>query len=114
MENQKRARKIGILGSQLFISAIGASLAENPEFIVKKIEDPFPCISVQPGEDSPDVILFDLSANQPQSLITLIHNHPATLVIGADLANRRMVAYCGRESRLLTMEDLLREIRADR
>ncbi|MHC1729070.1 MAG: hypothetical protein AB9866_24250 [Syntrophobacteraceae bacterium] len=111
-ERVKRIRKVGIYGSQLLMSAIGANLQENPEFEVQKIEGSIPDITSKPSTISPDVILFDLTATQPGFVIPLMHAHPATLLIGVDLANNKMLLLCGKESRLLTMEDLLQVIQA--
>jgi DNA-binding NarL/FixJ family response regulator len=108
----KGARKVGIYGSQLVISAIGASLREKPGFEVQEIEGSDPDIIGKLGAAPPDVILFDLAAAQPHFAISLIHTHPTIMMIGVDLANNKMLVLCGKESRLLTAEDLVQAIQA--
>ena len=108
----KGTRKIGIYGSQLVISAIGASLREKPGFEVQIIEGSDPDIIGKLEADPPDVILFDLAAAQSRFAIPLIQTHPAIMMIGVDLANNKMLVLHGRESRLLTAEDLVRAIQA--
>lgn len=106
----KGNRKVGILGSQLVMSAIGASLQEKPGFDVQTIEGLLPNIIGELDAAPPDVILFDLAATQPHFAIPLIHTHPTILLIGVDLANNKMLVLSGRESRLLTTEDLVQAI----
>ena len=108
----KGTRKVGIYGSQLVISAIGASLRGKPGFEVQIIEGSDPNIIGKLDAAPPDVILFDLAAAQPHFAIPLIHTHPTIMMIGVDLANNKMLVLCGKESRLLTAEDLVQTIQA--
>jgi|GEM_PF-1439914 len=108
----KETRKIGIYGSRLMISAIGASLQEKSEFEIQKIDGFVPDIIDEPDAAPFDVILFDLAATQPHFAIPLIHTHPTIMMIGVDLANKKMLVLCGKESRLLTVEDLVQAIQA--
>ena len=61
----KRTLKVGIYGSRLVMSAIGASLHEKPGFEVQKIESSAPNIIGKLDVAPPDVTLFDLAATQP-------------------------------------------------
>jgi len=108
----KGTRKVGIYGSRLVISAIGASLREKPEFEVQEIEGLLPDMINKADAAHPDVILFDLTATQPHFAIPLIRTHPTIMVIGVDLANNEMIVLSGKQSRLLTMEDLVQAIEA--
>jgi hypothetical protein len=111
-EQAKARRKVGIYGSQLVISAIGASLQQKPGLDVQQIEGPFPKTTGQLSQPIPDVILFDLAAAQPHIAIPLIANHPAIMVIGVDLRNNKMLVLSGKEISLLTPEDLVQAIEA--
>ncbi len=108
----KGMRKIGIYGSRLVMSAIGASLHEQPGFKVQRIEGLLPEDIEKLMADLPDVILFDLAAGEPHFAIQLIHIHPTVLVIGVDLADNKMLVFSGKQSRFLTTEDLVRVIEA--
>ena len=108
----KGTQKIGIYGSQLLMSAIGASLQEEPGFEVQRIEVSDRNIIGKLDAAPPDVILFDLAATQPHFAIPLIRTHPTIMIIGVDLANNKMLVLCGKESRLLTAEDLVQAIQA--
>ena len=91
---------------------IGASLQEKPEFEVQKIDGFLPDIIGKLDAAPPDVILFDLAAAQPHFAIPLMHTHPTILVIGVNLANSKMLVLSGRESCLITAEDLVQAIQA--
>ena len=106
----KGTRKVGIYGSQLVMSAIGACLQEKPEFDVQRIKGLLPNIIDQSDAAPPDVILFDLAAAQPDFAIPLIHTHPGILLIGVDLANNKMLVLSGKKSCLITAEDLVQAI----
>jgi DNA-binding NarL/FixJ family response regulator len=62
--------------------------------------------------DLPDVILFDLTAVQAHFAIPLMHAHPTIQVIGIDVANNKMLVLSGKQSCLLTAEDLVQAIQA--
>lgn len=94
------------------MSAIGASLLGNPGLEVEEMEGPFQ--DLLDGSDAvpPEVILFDLGATRPDWAIQAMRAYPGVTVIGIDLANSKMLVLSGRESRLLTTEDLERAIEA--
>jgi hypothetical protein len=106
----KGKRKIAVYGHNLMIEVIGASLRENPEFEVQKIEGPFPGIIEALGEHPPEVILFDLTALQLQFAIPLLRTQPSIMLIGVDLRNNKMLVLSCRQSPFFTAEDLLRAI----
>lgn len=106
----KGTRKVGIYGSQLVMSAIGACLQEKPEFDVQRIKGLLPNIIDQSDAAPPDVILFDLATTQPDFAIPLIHTHPGILLIGVNLANNKMLVLSGKKSCLITAEDLVQAI----
>jgi hypothetical protein len=108
MDKQGRGTKrVGIYGSRLAISAIGASLQGKPEFEVQQIDGLLTELVDKLDAVPPDVILFDLAGTQPHFAIPLLHTHPTILVIGIDLANEKMLVLSGKEFRLLTVEDLV-------
>lgn len=109
-EQMKGTRKVGIYGSQLAMSIIGASLQEKPEFDVQRIDGLLPNIIDETDAAPPDVILFDLTAAQNHFAISLIRNHPTVMLIGVDLAGKKMLVLSGEEFDLLTVEDLVQAI----
>lgn len=111
-EQMKGTRKVSIYGSQLVMSIIGACLQEKPEFDVQRIDGLLPNIIDETDAASPDVILFDLTAAQNYFAISLMRTHPTVMLIGVDLASKKMLVLSGRQSRLMTGEDLVQAIQA--
>ncbi len=105
-EHARGRRKVGIYGSRLVISAIGASLQQNPALDVQVFEEPLPGIAEETEAARPDVIVFDMAAAPPQFAIPLINANPAITLIGVDLARNEMLVLSGRQYPLLTAEDL--------
>ena len=104
-------RKVGIYGSRLVISAIGASLQQNPALDVQVFEDPLPGVPDDPNAVRPDVIVFDMASASPQFAIPLMNANPAITLIGVDLAKNEMLVLSCRRYDLLTAEDLVGAIR---
>jgi len=102
-----KTRTVGLYGSNLVMSSIGASLKGRPEFQVKEIRGLLPDILDKLDATPPDVILFDLAQGQPHFAISLLRNHPGIMLIGIDLTSNRMLVLFGKQSRLLTAEDLV-------
>lgn len=113
MEKQvKGTRKVGIYGSQLVMSVIGAWLQDKPEFDVQRIDCLPNSIVDEPDAAPPDVIFFDLSAAPNHFAISLMRTHPMVMLIGVDLADKKMLVLSGKQSRFLTEEDLVQAIQA--
>lgn len=103
--------KVGIYGSRLVISAIGASLQQNPAFEVQVFEGLLPGAENESDVCPPDVIVFDMSAAVPEFAIPLINSYPGITLIGVDLAKNEMLVLSGRQCPLLTAEDLVEVIK---
>ena len=106
-EQLKGIRKVGIYGSRLIISAIGASLQQNPALDVQVFEEPLAGSFGEPGQARPDVIVFDIAGAPPKFAIPLMKAYPAIVLIGVDLARNEMLVLSGRQYPLLTAEDLV-------
>jgi hypothetical protein len=64
------------------------------------------------GQLRPDVVLFDLAAAQPDTIIPLLQELPALLLIGVDLANHQALVLSGEQPKLFTTDDFVRLIDA--
>lgn len=102
-----KTRTVVLYGGNLVMSSIGASLKEKPEFQVKEVKTLLPDLLDKLEVAPPDVILFDLAQGQPYFAISLLRNHPRILLIGIDLMGNKMLVLSGKQSRLLTAEDLV-------
>ena len=105
-----KKRTVALYGSNLVMSAIAARLQEKPEFQVSQIQGLIPDIIEKPEATFPDVIMFDLAVDQPPFAVALLNNHPRLLLIGVDLTSNKMLVLSGQQSRLLTVEDLVKVI----
>lgn len=103
----KSARRVIVCGNHLVMSTICATLQEKPGFHVQQIEAFQPDIINKLDVAPPDVILFDLSADQPHFVIPLLRKHPTIMLIGVDLMSSEMLLLSGAQSRLLTADDLM-------
>ena len=101
-------RRVIVCGNHLVMSTICASLQQKPGFQVQQIEAFQPDIIDKLDVAPPDVILFDLAADQPHFVIPLLRKHPTIMLIGIDLMSSEMLLFSGAQSRLLTAEDLCR------
>ena len=100
-------RKIVLLGSNLVVSTVGASLQGRSDLQLTQI-DALASDALQRLEAArPDIILFDLAAAQPEFAIAVLSKHPGLLLIGIDLKSDKMLVVSGEESRLLTTDDLV-------
>src|SRR5512138_2655757 len=106
-----KTRAVALHGSSLVMSAIGATLRDNPRFQVQTLKGSLP--ELLDDLPPPTAILFDLAASSPPTFaIPLLQKHPAIVLIGVDLTTSRMLVVSGEHSRLLTMDDLVQVIDA--
>lgn len=64
----------------------------------------------QLGTDQPDVLVFELTTSQLDSLTSLWREQPQIMLIGLDLAEGGALVVSGQASRVLTVEDLVQVI----
>ncbi len=107
MDVQATTRKVALYGKSLVMSSIGTVLQERPEFEIQEIESSASGISETPDIFSPDVILFDLAAGPRDLAVSLLRKHPTTMLIGVDLTNNEMLVMSGKQSCLVTVDDLI-------
>jgi hypothetical protein len=103
-------RTVGLCGTNLILSTIGASLKQQPDIQVHQIEGSLVDATGTSDTPLPDVILFDLGAALLPFVLSLLKRYPGITLIGIDLTNNSMLLLSGRQSRLLTADDLMRAI----
>ncbi len=103
-----KIRKVVLYGSDLVVSTVGETLRGREGFQILQI-DPLLPDSLQRLESAhPDVVLFDLVCAHPDFTISALRKNPGLLLIGVDLGTDKMLALSGKESQLLTTDDLVR------
>jgi hypothetical protein len=105
-----KPRTVALYGNNLAMSAVAASLQQKSYIRVHQIEELLPDILEKLNAAPPDVILFDLSLDQPDFAIALLRKHPMVVLIGVDLTSNRMLVLSGEQSRLLTTDDLVKVV----
>jgi DNA-binding NarL/FixJ family response regulator len=105
-----KKRIIALYGTSLAMSTVAASLQQEPEFQVQEIKGKSSDLIDKLEAAPPDVILFDLSAAQPDFAVPLLRKHPGILLIEVDLMNNKMLLLSGEQSRLMTTEDLAKVV----
>ena len=109
-----KTRRVVLYGSNLVVSTLGATLRGRAGFEMVQIDPLLPGALQTLEAARPDVILFDLAGAQPDFSITVLRKNPGLLLIGVDLKTDKVMVMSGKESRLLTTEDLVRTIEAGR
>ena len=100
-------RRVVLYGSDLAVSAVGASLQGRAGFQILQIDPLHPDALLRLDGARPDVVLFDLAGTQPDLTIGVLRKHPGLLLIGVDLKTDKMLVMSGEESRLVTLDDLI-------
>jgi hypothetical protein len=90
------------------MSSLYASLQKRPDLDVRRFVDD--AADEDARVASADVILFDLAADPPAFAIRAMQRNLAVLLVGVDLTSHKMLVLSGRESNLLTAEDLVRVV----
>jgi hypothetical protein len=109
-----KVRRVVLYGSDLVVSTVGASLQGLVGFQMLQIDPLLPDALQRLDAARPDVVLFDLAGTQPDFTIAVLRKHPGLLLIGVDLKTGKMLVMSGKESRLLTTDDLVRMMETGR
>ena len=99
-----------IYGNSLGVSSTGASLQACPDLKVLLVDPAMPNVKKRLDKLQPDVIIFDLSASQPEWMIALWKAKPHLLLIGVDLKKGQALVLSNQPARAFTTEDLLQVI----
>ena len=109
-----KTKKVVLYGSDLVVSTVGATLQGRVGFEIVQIDPTLPGALQALEAARPDVILFDLAGAQPDFSIAVLRKNPGLLLIGVDLKTDKVLVMSGKESRLLTTDDLVRTIETGR
>lgn len=103
---------IALYGNSLIVSSIGASLVNQPSLTLHQLDTGTSDLAQYMKSEHPDVLIFDLATDYPNSPITLLKEHPRLLLIGIDISNAKMLVLSGQQSQALTIDDLTHVIEA--
>jgi hypothetical protein len=109
-----KTKRVVLYGSDLVVSAVGATLRERVGFEIVQIDPLLPSALQTLEAVRPDIILFDLAGAQPDFSIAVLRKIPGLLLIGVDLKTDKVLVMSGKESRMLTMGNLVHIIETGR
>ncbi len=103
-------RTIVLYGNSLAVSSVGASLRDCEGLRLVSVRAVLPDAFHELIKLRPDVVIFDLTATQPNFALALLQARPGLLLVGVDLKTDKALVLSGQTSHVLTTEDLLRVI----
>lgn len=100
------SRKILFYSNSVILGTLAASLRDYPQFKVIILGPPLPgrqCLEKM----KPDIIFFDLEAEHPEDIFSLLKVCPGLLLIGISPESNLVKMWSGRQLRELSTQDLL-------
>ena len=85
--------RIGIFGKSILLAGIISTLNRNPDFVVSDV--PADSAEMEIAVQKIDVLLFDSSYPETQSILQILERQLKVLVIGVDMQENRMTVYSG-------------------
>jgi len=108
-----KTRTVVLCGDNLVMSTLAATLRQKPRFQLRQMDVSGLDIPDGPDAVAADAIVFDLATAPSDFVVHCMRKHPGILLIGVDLSDNRMMVFSGRQSRLLTVDDLTRVLEAE-
>ena len=103
--------RVAIYGNSLSVASIGASLQDRPGLELLALDESLPDAIRRLEPLMPDIVLFDLSiAHAVEDAVSLLAAHPNLVLVGFDLTNHRALLLSGKQSTVLTTDDLMKII----
>lgn len=104
-------RRILLYGNSVILGSIGAGLRRCPEFEVETINTPLENPHAFDAV-TPDIVLFDLEASQPEAPFFLLQNHPALVLVGISPGTNIVRVWSSRQQQEMSMPDLFELIKS--
>lgn len=98
--------KVILCGSSLFLAGVEASLRDQGELDVERLESTPAQAQIQLSERRPDVVIFDLAAFDAESMLALLTAQPGLRLIGLDLNSNTLVVFSSQQRLAQTTSDL--------
>lgn len=106
----KSSRQVLLYGNSVILGTVGASLKNYSDLEVTSLSPPFPELARLQAL-SPDVIIFDLQAAQPEAAFTLLDACPNLMLIGLDPSTEQVFIWTGEHMNALSAQSLVQSIR---
>lgn len=105
-----QARRAVLYGNTIFLAGLAVQYANRPGLEIMTIDADQPHAEQQLDASAPNVIVFDLTAAQPDRAIHLLKKNPGLVLVGVDATSDQVLVLSGHTSPVLTTDDLLRMI----
>jgi len=103
--------RVAIYGNSLSVASIGASLQDRPGLELLALDATLPDAIQRLEPLMPDMVLFDLAiAHAVEDAVSLLAAHPNLVLVGFDLTSHRALLLSGKQSTVLTTDDLIQII----
>jgi hypothetical protein len=110
MESMSPTRRAVLYGNTIFLAGLAVQYANRPGLEIVTIDADQQSAEQQLDTSLPDVIVFDLTAAQPDSAFHLIQKNPDLLLVGVDVTSDQVLVLSGYTSPVFSNEDLLKVI----
>jgi hypothetical protein len=108
-----KTRTVALCGDNLVMSTLAATLRQKSRLHLRQMDVSMLDIPDGPDAVTADAIVFDLTTASSDFAVHCLRKYPGILLIGVDLGDNRMLVFSGRQSRLLTVDDLARVLEAE-
>ena len=99
-------KRVLLFGKSVILGTIGASLKHYPDLEIIPISQGLPDAPAL-RDLAPNVILYDIRANQPELALLLSQPDLGLLLIGIDPDSNQVLVWSGRQIRELSTNDLV-------
>ncbi len=102
--------RVILYGNSVFLAGLKAELKSRTALEPETVETGYPNAARLLRARSPDIVIFDLVAAQPDFAISLLRDWPGLLLIGVDPTSDNMLVLSGRQAPAVTTMDLMQVI----
>ncbi len=100
------SRRICLYGNSVILGTLGASLRRCSQFKVIEINPPYPGSSIL-ASLNPQVVVFDLEAENNEAVFSLLKILPELLLVGISPDKNLVKTWSGQQLQELSTQDLL-------
>jgi hypothetical protein len=105
-----KQRRVFLYGRSVILGTVAASLKHYSDLDIALLSPPFPEVRELEAL-TPDVIIYDLQADQPEAALTLLDTCPNLMLIGIDPSSNQVFLWAGKHMKALSAQDLVQAIR---
>jgi len=108
----KKQRCVVLYGNSLFIAGVEASLKDQPDWKVMRVDTALDNARERLRLLHPDVVIFDMNTPHEQFVLSFLREHPGLPLLGLGLTSNTVVVFSSQPYKVLTVADLTRVIQS--